>query len=121
MSYLIKNTVWDRSKAHLHRKAAGLIYTPSIGGKVLRENATMELDDDHFEQNRHMLEGWEKKGMIEITKVGEEKAKAAAPPVPVSEVDKAVEDATTSEKPFIAEQLAAEQKEEGKKGRKKGF
>ncbi len=120
MSYLVKNTSDDRSKTHLHRLAAGLIYTPTLCGKVLRLKQTMEITDEQYEAAKTLLESWERKGMVEVTHKGGEPLKTK-PPVPIAEVDKAVEEATVSEKPLIAEQIAAERMEDDhpKKGPKR--
>jgi hypothetical protein len=72
----ITNTANDRSKAELHRTASKFTYEPSIGGVRLRLGETIEMDDEHFEENRSLLEGWQAKGMVDFERVGGEPAKA---------------------------------------------
>lgn len=81
--YKITNCVNDRSKEHLRRSAPGFIMEPSVGGVRIRMGESINLSDAHFEQNRKLLEGWERKGIVTIEKVGGAPApKSAEPPPP---------------------------------------
>jgi hypothetical protein len=67
--YRIKNTADDRSKHLLHRTASQFELEPNIGGKRIRLRSHLDISDEHYGRVKHMVDAWEKKGIVEVTKL----------------------------------------------------
>ena len=64
--FLIKNTILDHSKVHLHRVAAKLETEPLINGLRLRPRQALSVPVEWVERNHAYLEVLAKNGVIEI-------------------------------------------------------
>jgi hypothetical protein len=62
----ITNTVMDRSKALLHRRASKMQEVPTINGRRLLPRQVMMLDDDAYRRNYEHICHLARQGVVEV-------------------------------------------------------